>query len=260
MKRLLLALSFVMVISCSPDKESPQAVPAKIEDIQKAQGEAFGSIRPQDIQAGEFVYTITSQQIFSSQEPAEALLQEDSMTMIEKLDMGDYYEFTAIRERIDHTQPDSPKYKFKDVLYVGKEESASVEEPPMEEPPVEEIPPPAQETPADTADTAEPTIKVEYFNLKTSSELVRKPQKVLERDPCNEADGSCLITIQKITYDIRVTVPDEVPRITSVELWISQEVPYLAAVLKNCFKTVITIESARPLIQQCTTVMDYKFQ
>lgn len=255
MKRLLLALSFVMVISCSPDKESPQAVPAKIEDIQKAQGEAFGSIRPQDIQAGEFVYTITSQQIFSSQEPAEALLQEDSMTMIEKLDMGDYYEFTAIRERVDHTQPDSPKYKFKDVLYVGKEETASVEEPPMED-----VPPLAKENPADSDSNPEPTIKVEYFNLKTSSELVRKPQKVLERDSCNETDGSCLITIQKITYDIRVTIPDEVPRITSVELWISQEVPYLAAVLKNCFKTVITIESARPLIQQCTTVMDYKFQ
>jgi len=124
-----LALISFTILSCSPDQESPQAVPTTPEAIQKAQDDVLGTRHPQEILAGEFVYTITTQHVFSSQEPSESLLEEEAMTITEKIDWGDYIEFTAVREKIDHTQPDSPKYKFKDILYVAKKLETTSEAP-----------------------------------------------------------------------------------------------------------------------------------
>lgn len=244
MHRLSLVLILSVFLGCAEKGDVPQAIPTTSEEIEKAQSEAFGSISPQNIKAGEFVYTLKTQQVFSSQEPQESLLEEESITITDRIDYVDYIEFTLVKELIDHTQPDSPHFKFKDVLYLAK-------------------------TPQDLAKEDEPTspeiedpsgISIEYFNLKVVADKVRKPAKVLEREPCTEGDGSCFINVKKITYDVRITVPPEKPFTSGVEVWISQDVPYLAAVLKSCMTTVAIIDDARPLVIQCTQVADYKFQ
>lgn len=227
-------------MGCSKDDDVVTPLPTTVEEIQDAQDEAFGNADPASIKAGEFVYTIETQQVFSSQVPVESLLQEESITVTERIDFPNYIEFTIVKEVIDHMQSGSPHFKFKDVLYLGKS---------MEK---DEVAAP------ELADT--PPISIEYYNLKKTVEIMRKPRKVLERDPCNESDGSCNILVHKISYDARITVPPAQAQITNVEIWISQQVPYLAAVLQNCFRTVAVIEDARPLIRQCTTVIDYKFE
>lgn len=251
MKRLSLLSFILLFVACSPDKKEATAVPTTAQDIQKAQDEAFGTKSPFSIQAGEFVYTVRTQQIFSSQEPAESLLEEQSITVVDRQDLGQYIEFTIVKEQIDHSLPDSPHYKFKDVLYLEKsaEEIAKGSLLPKEEAPAE---PPTLEDPN--------PVSVDFFNLKVVEETVRKPQPVLDREPCNESDGTCSIKMFKITYDIRVTIPPQLPQTSSIETWISQDVPYLAAVYKSCFKTVLVIDDARPVVRQCTSVVDYKFQ
>lgn len=246
MKYLLFALFFLVFNNCSPDKQDVQAVPTTASDIDKAQKIAFGIKTPESILAGEFVYTLKTQQIFSSQEPTESLLDEQAITVVERNDFGNYIEFTIVKEHIDHTLPDSPVSKFKDVLLLKiKEESSSPEQ--------------SSDGSDNLPELEDPSpIVVEFFNLKVKQEQIRKPKLVTDRDPCDETNVSCLIDVSKITYDVRVTLPPELPRITSFETWISQDVPYLAAVLKNCFQTVLTIDSARPVIRQCTTVVDYK--
>jgi len=241
MKRLFTLLICLSVFACAKEEDAVTAVPTTPEDIQKAQDEAFGAANPLNIKAGEFVYTIETQQVFSSQEPTESLLQEESLTITDRQDFPDYVEFTLVKEVIDHTQPDSTHFKFKDVIYLEKNQDAKDE--------------------AEAPELEDPNgISVEYFNLRTTIEPMRKPKKVLERDPCNEDDGSCNILVHKISYDVRVTVPPEKPQISQVETWISPQVPYLAAVLQNCFRTVAVIDDARPLVRQCNTVIDYKFE
>ncbi|MCC6138167.1 MAG: hypothetical protein IT287_06015 [Bdellovibrionaceae bacterium] len=253
MKCLLFVIFILSFAGCSPDKKEASAVPTTADAIDKAQSSAFGIKSPLSIQTGEFVYTLRTQQIFSSQEPAESLLEEQSITVVDRQDVGQYIEFTIVKEQIDHMLPESPHYKFKDVLYlekaavtplsVAKAISLTEEEP---------VAPPVLEDP-------NPVI-VEFFNLKVLEEAVRKPKAVLDREPCNDVDIPCTINMFKITYDIRVTVPPQLPQTTSIETWISQEVPYLAAVYKSCFKTVLIIDDARPVVRQCTSVVDYKFQ
>lgn len=247
MKSLLSILAILALFACAKKEDAVTAVPTTPEEINKAQTDAFGDVSALNIQQGEFVYTMKTQEVFSSQEPQATLLEEESLTITERVDYLDYVEFTLVKELVDHTQTDSPHFKFKDVLYLAKN-------PQPDEQPVDE-----EET--DAPEVQDPNeVVVEYFNLKVVGEDIRKPAKVLEREPCIEGDGSCFIHVKKITYDIRVTVPPEPPQTSSVETWISQDVPYLAAVLKSCFRVVAIIDDSRPLVRQCTQVVDYKFQ
>jgi hypothetical protein len=243
----ILALTLVLLflfLGCAKKEDAVTAVPTTAEDIDKAQAEAFGDIDPFSIKTGEFVYTIKTQQVFSSQEPQEALLEEEGITITDRIDYANYVEFTLVKELIDHTLPDSPRFKFKDVLFLSREtENQNAEEP------------------VDTPDLEDPSgVAIEFFNLKVVPDTIRKPAKVLEREPCVDNEAACFIAVKKITYDVRVTLPQEQPITSSLEIWISNEVPYLAAVLKSCFKTVAIIDDSRPLVVQCTQVVDYKFE
>lgn len=242
MRAFSLALIFLF-LGCAKKEDAVTAVPTTAEEIDKAQAEAFGNMNPLNIKAGEFVYTIKTQQVFSSQEPQEALLEEESITITDRVDYVDYIEFTLVKELIDHTQPNSPHFKFKDVLYLATQPEDQGED---------------EET---TPELQDPSgVVVEFFNLKVVADTIRKPAKVLEREPCVGNEAACFINIKKITYDVRVTLPNEQPITSSLEIWISNDVPYLAAVLKSCFKTVAIIDDSRPLVVQCTQVVDYKFQ
>lgn len=244
MKKLFTGIVILAVLGCSKDEDTRQPVPTTAADIQKAQSEAFGNADPLNIKAGEFVYTIQTQQVFSSQEPTESLMQEESLTITDRQEFNEYIEFTLVKELIDHTEAGSPHYKFKDVLYLAKYPQPEEEEDSNGAPEMEDPNP----------------VSIEYFNLSVTLENMRKPKKVLEREPCNENDGSCYIKVHKINYDIRYTAPPEKPQTSHVETWISQDVPYLAAVLQSCFRTIAFVEDARPMVRQCTTVLDYKFE
>jgi hypothetical protein len=246
MKHIFVFCILISVSACS-EKITATAVPTTAKDIQHAQNEAFGAFDPLTIQQGEFVYMIHTQEVFSSQEPVEALISEESLNIVERVDHVDYVEFTLVKEVIDHQQTDSPHFKFKDVLYVARPVEESNETPTLVK---------KEDTPEENTSPA----SVAFYNLLIKKETVRKLAKVIEHEPCNEADGSCNISVTKITYDVYFTNPPEQPQITSVEMWISQEVPYMAAVLKNCFKAVISIGEARPAIRQCTTVLDYRYK
>jgi hypothetical protein len=243
MRALTLALIFLF-LGCAKKEDAVTAIPTTAEEIDKAQAEAFGDTDPFKIKTGEFVYTIKTQQVFSSQEPQEVLLEEESVTITDRVDYVDYVEFTLVKELIDHTQPNSPHFKFKDVIYLARQSEVQDEEETVE-----------------TPDLQDPNdVVVEFFNLKVVADTIRKPAKVLEREPCVDNEPACFINVKKITYDVRVTVPNEQPITSSLEIWISRDVPYLAAVLKSCFKTVAIIDDSRPLVVQCTQVVDYKFE
>lgn len=208
-----------------------------MEEINKAQGVALSEIDASQINEGEFVYFIKSQEVYTGQqEPSKTLLEEESITVIEKKTYSDFIEYTLIKEVIDHLSEGSPHSKFKDVIGFSKVPSTTPSDP-------DPSPPEIPET-------------IKFYNLKTSFDRIPRPQKVIDREPCKSSDG-CLLNIKKISYDISFNEGKPDAQTTSVEIWISSEVPYFASILKNCFVTVIAVDTARPLVRQCKTVFDY---
>ncbi|MCB9073804.1 MAG: hypothetical protein H6623_09290 [Bdellovibrionaceae bacterium] len=255
MKTLLSFLCLgLLLAACDEKSKVRKAVPTNPEAINKAQDDALGTNDPLNIQAGEFVYKIKTQEVFAgSPTPSQNLINEESVTVVDRMDYGDYIELTLVKEIIDHQQDGSPHFKFKDVFYLA-------------------VPPDPAETAAsvvtknllpqeDTSTTPDPNKPViNYYNLSVEKKQIRAPDKVLEHTPCNENDGSCLIPITILTYDVEITVPPQKTTITSIETWMSTAVPYTSSVLKSCFKTVVSIGDARPVVRQCTSVVDYQFK
>ena len=96
-------------------------VPTTAENINKAQQDYLSLIDPSKIQKGEYAYFIKSQQVYSGQqEPSETLMEEESLSVLDRTDYTDYFEITLQKEVIDHLSEGSPHSIFKDVFYFEK--------------------------------------------------------------------------------------------------------------------------------------------
>ncbi len=237
-----LGLIFLFGASCS-DKTSPPMVPTTSLEIQKAQEDILVHISPLKIQKNEFVYFLKSQEVYTGQQdPSLSLMEEESITITDRVDYADYIEVTMEKEVIDHLSQGSPHSKFKDVYYFAKDA-------------VEKSVPTAFISHADSPKADDTEIR--YYNLKVSDEKWKKPQKVIDKNPCETAN-ECLLNVKKISYDIVFLDPTN-PQTTKVEIWLSLDVPYFATILQSCYTTVISVDSSRPLVRQCKTVFDYQF-
>jgi hypothetical protein len=235
-RKLAWGLLLLLGVSCSDSSESPPMVPTTSLEIQKAQEEILAKISPLKIQKNEFVYFIKSQEVYTGQQdPSVSLMEEESITVTDRLDFPDYIEVTVQRDVIDHLVDGSPHSKFKDVYYFANDPAALAR--------------------SLSAKASEDDIR--FYNLKVSSEKIKKPQKVIDKEPCTTPD-ECLLQVQKISYDIVFLDPQN-PQTTKVEVWLSSEVPYFATILQSCYTTVVSVETSRPLVRQCKTVFDYQF-
>jgi hypothetical protein len=234
------AVFLFLCSGCDDDKASVPMEPTSAEKINKAQQDYLSLISPLKIQQGEFVYFIKSQEVYTGQqEPSVTLMEEESLNVIERKEFPGYIEITLQKEVIDHLTEGSPHSIFKDVFYLetkGKTKNETLTE--------------------STASEEKP--EVLFYNLKATDVLVSKPAKVLEKEPCPNSK-ECLLKARKISYDIVFTDPLN-PQTTKVEAWLSLDVPYFASILKSCYTTVISIDTARPLVRQCKSVFDYQFK
>lgn len=222
------------------------------EEIEKAENDVFSMVNPMGIETGEFAYFIRTQEIFSTQEPAKSIMEEEGLTVVDREDHPEYFILTTFREVIDHVSEDSPHYKFKDVYGVLK--------------PGAEKPLPDNSTKKlnllnDTEEIEQPenAISITFHNLNKREILVSKPQKVLERDPC-PAGEDCRIKAMQLTYDVVIQEAGKAPQKNSVELIVSNQVPYFASVLKSCITAVLEIDNTRPLVRQCRSIHDYQYK
>lgn len=232
MRQLRWSVILLLGVSCTDSPESPPLVPTTSLEIQKAQEDILAKISPLKIQKNEFVYFIKTQEVYTGQQdPSISLMEEESITITDRVDFPDYIEVTMEKEVIDHLTDGSPHSKFKDVFYFSNDVSAKAL--------------------AEKASSEE----ARYYNLQVSSGFLKKPQKVIDKDPCATQE-ECLLSVKKVSYDIVFSDPTN-PQTTRVEIWLSLEVPYFATILKSCYTTVISIDSSRPLVRQCKTVFDY---
>lgn len=217
-------------------------VPTTSKEISKAQQQILAAADPLTIQKGEFVYFIKSQEVYTGQQsPSVSLMEEEALTVLDRVDGPGYLQITMQKEVIDHLTEGSPQSLFKEIFYIGTEPQEENEN---------------DDTNEDNTDSEDSQIK--FYNLKVTDEVLAKPKKVQEKEPCaNEKD--CLLDVKKVAYDIVFQDPQN-PQTTKVETWISTQVPYFASILQSCFTTVISVDTARPLVRQCKSVFDYEFK
>ncbi len=244
LKRGALSCILILLLGCSEDSPTVERVPTTADQINKAQQEALSLVDPLKIKKGEFAYFIETQEIYTGQQdPSISLMEEESLTVLERVEGPGYLEITVQKEVIDHLTDGSPHSVFKDVFYVSTT-PYSPDEPEDGEP----------DAPSDEPENSQ----VQFFNLKVVDERISKPKKVIEKYPCATED-ECSINVKKISYDVVFTDP-AAPQTTKVETWLSSEVPYFSSILKNCYTTVVSVETARPLVRQCKSVLDYQFE
>ncbi len=226
----------MLQLGCSSDSPSAPRVPTTAQEINKVQQEILAKTDPANIQKGEFTYFIQSQEIYTGQQnPTVSLISEEGITILDRQEGPGYIEITLQKEIVDHLQEGSPHSVFKDVFYLSTE--------------------PLPEDEDQDAGTPDPLIK--FYNLVVRDEIFPKPAKVLEKEPCREPQD-CVLNVKKISYDVVFEDPLD-PQTTKVEAWLSDEVPYFATILRSCYSTIVSIDTARPLVRQCKSVFDYQF-
>ena len=236
LRNLFLFPILLLQLGCFSDSPSVPRVPTSAQEINKVQQDILANADPTKIQKGEFTYFIQTQEIYTGQQnPSVSLISEEGITILDRQEGPGYIEFTVQKEIIDHLQEGSPHSVFKDVFYVSSE------------------PLPEEETPEEG--TPDPQIK--FYNLVVRDEVFPKPAKVLEKEPCSKPED-CVLNVKKLSYDV-VFVDPENPQTTKVEAWLSDEVPYFATILKSCYSTIVSVDTARPLVRQCKSVFDYQF-
>ena len=100
-------------------------------------------------------------------------------------------------------------------------------------------------------------LKVSPFrNLKKSEVVLVPPQKVKEAKNCKNIKG-CRLIADRITYDIVFLMENDQTQTHNIEWLISSEVPFFAAILKQCASTLVPVDNLRVLVKQCNEVVDF---
>jgi len=257
-----LVLAAIAVASCK-DKASSTDTPATFDDINNAQNDALEKSDPYSIQAGQYVYTLTTQELHSSDQPLENLIEESSFNVLEREEFGDHFEITTLKEVIDHLASDQPHYKFKNVMGMDYATPTDPSDPSAPSKPTAgagaKLIATAWRDRLHKMDdgTEDGDTTVDFYNLRVEHAKVPRPQKVIDASPC--PDGSdCDLNVTKIFYDAVITRPGEAPEREQFENWYSTDVPFFASVLKSCIKVLVKMDDALPLIRQCDVVYDYR--
>lgn len=238
---IILAALSLTLWGCNKKEETKNWGPEiPIEEVRKTQTEALSILDPQKIKQGEFAYFIKTQELFSSQTPSSLLIEEEAITVTERLDFSDYFSITTIRESIDHLENNSPHNKFKDVYQIAKDA------------PKQKL----SQLNDDISPIEEP--KISFHNLRVEKVRLPRPSKVIEREPC-PAGKNCDIDATRILYDVVITETGKDPQSNQAELIISAQVPFFAGVLRSCITTVAAIDEVRPFVRQCKALYDYQW-
>jgi hypothetical protein len=241
------------LLSCKKGSDNSFGPEVAGEDIQNSLDKALAKATPYSLSVGEFVYTIRTQEVYSGDTPNRLLLEEEGITVSDREIDGDTLIIGVVRELIDHSDPTTPHNKFKDVYYLKNEPSPSPDEAAFKALAL------FDDTPNDGGgdSVTEAPITYTYHNFKTSEELVPRPSKVADREPC-PAGQDCSLHATRIFYDGVVTQAGQPTRKMQFELLISTDTPYFGNFLKNCVTTLASVEDARPLVRQCNSVYDYQ--
>lgn len=258
MRWILLILIAAGLLSCdrkSPDNSrGPQTSLDAISSLQKS---FINRLDPYSIEEGQRVHFIESQEIISSQGPIKALSKEWVTEVTEVENTPEERTITTYKTVIDKLWDKDFTYIFKGVYFLEQVETLRLLNQLDDEKPNRYSMESHLQSLMENGRVEEKEITgIAFHNLVHQQVVLVPPEKVKNAANCKGFEG-CRINADQITYDVVFLLSNDDTQTHRVEWIISQDVPFFAAILKQCSTTVIPVDNLRVLVKQCNEVVDF---
>ncbi len=258
MKKLVLWLVLPVLLACErkagDTSRGPQTNPTAIKALQNS---FISELDPYSIQKGQKVHYIESQEIISSQQPIKAFSKEWTTKVTEVENLPEERIITTYKTVIDKLWDKDFPYIFKGVYFLEQVETMRLLNQLDQDDPDRYSMKSILNQLAEKGQVEEKEIKgVAFHNLKHSEAVLIPPELVQQDENCKGLEN-CRINGNIITYDVVFLLGDDKTQTHRVEWVISKDVPFFAAILKQCSTSVVPIENLRVLVKQCNEVVDF---
>ncbi len=223
-------------------------------EINKAQERSLAKLDPYEIKQGQTVHFTETQELISSQAPIKVLSKEwlTEVKLIEN--QPEERILTNYKTVTDRLWDKDFVYVFKGVYYLEQVESLELlDQLDQNRYSMTSILHQLQEQ----GRVEETEIEgVAFHNLKEQSVTIVPPDLVKNAKNCKGIKG-CRLQGDRITYDVVFLLKGGGTQTHNVEWLISPDVPYFAAILKQCSTTIVPVDNQRVLVKQCNEVVDF---
>jgi len=251
----LLLVAGLMTLSCQRKvgKSSFGALTSQ-KAIAEAQNRAISKLNPYLVEKDQRIHTVETQEIMSSQGPAKFISKEWVTTVSDVQNFTDARFLTTNKIVTDRAWDENFIYEFKNVYSLEQVEKLQLlDQLNQNNYSLKSV----VQGLMDKSDLEEVDVKgISFHNLAERPVTLVPPQLVKEAENCKGL-VDCQIKADLITYDVVFLLSDGSTQVHNVEWYISANVPFFAAILKQCATTVIPVENVRVLVQQCTEVVDF---
>ncbi len=253
------------ILSCikEPRASTPLGPQTTADEIEYEQYKSIAKLDPYSVQKNQRIHGIETIELISSQNPMKSISKEWTMEVTDVENYVDRRLLTTLKAVSDKADTDQFVYEIKNVYQIPQLNPLQVLNPLRLN--LSEIKSYIDEqqnspdiTKQSTTTEPDPITGIAFHNLKSQVIELNPPPKVQESENC-QGLTNCKISADKITYDVVFLFKSGKTQTHNVEWFISQDVPFFAGILKQCATTIISIESARVLVKQCSEVIDFKF-
>jgi hypothetical protein len=243
------------VAACERNRTPPGLGPqTSAEAIERAQAKRLNSLDPYSIQQGQRVHFVESQEVISSQGPIKAYTKEWITEVTNVENNPETRILTTYKSVTDKTWDEDFVYIFKGTYFLQQLDALTLLDQ-LED---------RRFYPSSVLQQLEKrseqgTIEVEgiaLHNLQEQSVSIVPPELVKNAKNCKNIVG-CRIQGEQISYDVVFLMSDGSTQTHRVEWLFSAEVPYFAAILKQCSTSVFPIDNLRVLVKQCSEVVNF---
>ncbi len=254
--KFFVAIVFIgLLVACDRDPVNTgpgeQTTPT---EINKAQERSLSKLDPYQIKQGQKVHFVETQELISSQAPIKVLSKEwlTEVKLIEN--EPEERILTNYKTVTDRLWDKDFVYVFKGVYYLEQVEALQLLDQLDENRySMNSILRQLQEQ----GRVEETEIEgVAFHNLKEQSVSLVPPDRVKNSKNC-KGIKDCRLQGDRITYDVVFLLKGGGTQTHNVEWLISPDVPYFAAILKQCSTTIVPIDNQRVLVKQCNEVVDF---
>lgn len=250
----ILLIGFTM-LSCEREplgNDSGSSVSAT--EIQLAQNRSLSKLNPYTVKAGQRIHHIETQEVISSQAPVKQLSKEWVTEVLEVENSESARYLTTSKQVTDKLYDKDFIYEFKNVYSLPQIETLSL----LDQFNNNRYSMKSMLQNLSEQDQVEATEiqGVAYQNLSESRVSLVPPELVKDAKGCKSLQN-CRIEADQIKYDIVFLLSDGTRRTHNIEWLISDQVPFFAAILKQCASTIVPLENLRVLVKQCNEVVDF---
>lgn len=262
---LALIVAVVFLTSCLEIEEDPLPFgnEESLQDIGTTLNDAFGQVSVEDIKLGEFVHIETTQQPFNS---SKFVSKDTGKTISRRVENEDSIELTLVVEEFEY---DIDGNEINHAIFesdhtIAKTSASSLSSNSLEKLKMAKVSSNHKKVRTLSNDVGVCALfdhpQISYHKLKVEHSLKEVPKAALDSRFC-EGKNPCTVSVTDVSFDQVVWENEEHTGEADkyhCQFSLSEEVPFLANPLKECFTVLLEGESNPVIITQCNEVVNFE--